>query len=101
MDAMIFRQDENNICNFSKLKIGDLSLGSEDCSDSLSAFGRLHTEDAQTRMLPTKSVWSMEMFPVHKHLVKLPGNPRWLPNHVTYIVPDTLAQEGALDHFTM
>ncbi len=52
-------------------------------------------------MLRIKSVWSMEIFAVHKHLVKLLGNPRWPPNGETYIVPDTLECGGPQDHFTM
>ncbi len=36
----------------------------------------------------------MEMFAVHKRLVKLPGNPKWLPNSMTYIVPNTFTHGG-------
>ncbi len=46
-------------------------------------------------------MWSMEMFAVHKHLVELPGNPRWPPNHATYIAPNALAHGGPPEHLTM
>ncbi len=55
----------------------------------------------KTRMLRIKSVWSMETFTVHKCLVKLPGNPRWLLNGLTYIAPNTLEYGGPQDHFTI
>ncbi len=51
-------------------------------------------ENLKTRMLLIKSVWSMEMYAVDKHLVKLPGNPRWPPNGTTYMAPNTLACGG-------